>query len=88
MGSGKMEKVAIDDRGRILVPKEVRERLGLRPGSDASYEVKDNRLVIIPPVTPERFREVLEGCITGDQPRIDPLKLKEIWEKPVKRQGK
>ena len=40
MGSVEIEKLAIYDRDRILIPKEERERLGLRPGFKVLDPVK------------------------------------------------
>ena len=77
-----MEEVTVDDRGRILIPKEIRERIGLQPGSGARLEVEDNRLIITPPLSPERFIQEMEGCISEGEPSLEPLKLKEIWEHP------
>lgn len=77
-----MEEVTVDDRGRILIPKKIRERVGLQPGSGARLEVEDNRLIITPPLSPEKFIQQMEGCITEGEPSLDPLKLKEIWEQP------
>ena len=82
---GKMEEVTVDDRGRILIPRRIRERVGLQPGSGARLEVEENRLIIIPPISPERFIQQMEGCIKEGVPSLDPLKLKEIWERPRNR---
>jgi len=82
---GKMEEVTVDERGRILIPRRIRERVGLQPGSGARLEVEENRLVIIPPISPERFIQQMEGCIKEGEPSLDPLKLKEIWERPRNR---
>ncbi|MDH5792588.1 MAG: AbrB/MazE/SpoVT family DNA-binding domain-containing protein [Candidatus Bathyarchaeota archaeon] len=74
-------EVTVDDRGRVLIPKEIRERLGLNPGTEARIEVEDDRLIITPPVTPESFIRRMEGRITEGEPTIDPLRLKKIWER-------
>ena len=82
MGNGnKLDEVVVDDRGRILIPKKVREKLGLRPGYTARIEVRDDKLVISPPISPQEFIDQVEGCIAEGKPTIDPLKLKEIWHK-------
>jgi AbrB family looped-hinge helix DNA binding protein len=36
----------MDKRGRITVPKDARERLGLRAGAVLSWQVEGNRLVL------------------------------------------
>lgn len=85
VGNGKnMEEVTVDDRGRVLIPKKIRERIGLQPGSGARLEVEGNRLIITPPLSPEKFIQQMESCITGGEPSLEPLKLKEIWEQPQK----
>lgn len=79
---GRVVEVTVDDRGRILIPKEVRERLGLKPGSNAKMEAREGKLIITPPLPPEEFIRRMEGCITEGEPAMDPLKLKEMWEEP------
>ncbi len=74
-----MKEITVDDRGRILIPREIRKRLGLHPGTNAQLDVEDHRLIITPPVSPEQFIEQMEGLIVEGEPTIDPLALKEIW---------
>ncbi|RLI09082.1 hypothetical protein DRO42_05190 [Candidatus Bathyarchaeota archaeon] len=81
-----MEEVTVDDRGRILIPKEIRDRLGLKPGSGARLEVERGRLIITPPLSPEEFIRSMEGCIKEGKPTIDPLKLKELWKQSTHQQ--
>ena len=81
-----MEEITVDDRGRVLIPKEIRDQLGLQPGSPARLEVEEGRLIITPPLSPEEFIRRMEGCIKEGEPIIDPLKLKEMWEQPPNKQ--
>lgn len=81
-----LEEVVIDDRGRILIPKEIRDRLGLQPGNTARLEVEEGKLIIMPPLSPDEFIKRMEGCITKGEPAMDPLKLKEVWERTPKKQ--
>lgn len=74
----------IDEKGRVTIPKEAREALGLESGADVRIGVENDRIVIRPRVSREEFIEVMEGCITEetaktDAPDIDPLELKNIW---------
>ncbi len=71
--------IEIDDRGRITIPKEERERLGLTPGRKILIREKDGALIIKRFVSPDNFISELKGCITIKEHRIDPLKLKEMW---------
>lgn len=45
----------IDSGGRVVVPKEVRERLGLRPGSRIVLTEVEGHLEIAPATTPVRL---------------------------------
>lgn len=45
----------IDAGGRVVVPKEVRERLGLRPGSRIVLTEVEGHLEISPATTPARL---------------------------------
>ena len=42
----------IDAGGRVVVPKDIRERLGLRPGAQVELTEIDGALEITPVVTP------------------------------------
>lgn len=81
-----MEQAVVDERGRILIPKHMRESLGLQPGRQARLEMEDGRLIITPPTSPEEFIRKMEGCMKRGTPRMDPLKLNENWEKPHENQ--
>ena len=76
-----MGEVIVDERGRILIPKDIREQLGLQPGSPAKLEVDDGKLVVRPSLSPDEFIRLMEGCIKEGKPSIDPMNLKKIWEK-------
>ena len=79
---GKMstEEVTVDDKGRVLIPKEFRDKVGLRVGGKARLKIEKENIIIIPPISPEEFIKELEGCIKEGTPTIDPLKLKKMWE--------
>ena len=79
------EEVVIDSKGRVLIPKQVREKIGLKPGGKARLKIDKATLVIIPPVSPEEFIEEMEGCIKEGVQTIDPLELKKMWE-PAEKQ--
>jgi AbrB family looped-hinge helix DNA binding protein len=38
----------MDRFGRVLIPKKVREQLGLEPGEALALEVQDHRLILSP----------------------------------------
>ena len=48
-------RATIDGGGRVVVPKPVRERLGLTPGSEVELTERDGWLEIAPAPTPMRL---------------------------------
>ncbi len=36
----------VTSRGRITIPKRIREALGLKPGSEVEFDVEEGRIVI------------------------------------------
>ncbi|RLI18918.1 hypothetical protein DRO49_01600, partial [Candidatus Bathyarchaeota archaeon] len=48
-----------DERGRIVIPKEYRERLGLRPEQEFLIEIRGDELILKPAVSVETFIEKL-----------------------------
>ncbi len=73
-----MGKSEMDERGRITIPKEIRDKAGLKSGDELWITVGKDKVTIEEVVNLEKFIEELKGCITvqGD---FDPMQLKEIW---------
>ena len=46
-----MPKATVSSRGQTVIPKLVREHLGLRPGDDVEFIVRDNGEVLVKPAT-------------------------------------
>jgi len=67
----------LDEEGRVRLPKEVLDELGLRPGQTLILEVRDREILLKPSVGPEEFISELRGCIKGS--KIRPEELKRIW---------
>jgi len=64
-------KATIDRFGRVVVPKDMRDRLGLRPGSELNIEEHDKEIVIkqAEQESPLRIEEgvlVFAGIVLGD----------------------
>ena len=54
--------VEVDDRGRITVPKELRERLGVFPGDEIEVEIDDGCLRLVP---------THAGLVTAESPKTE-----------------
>jgi len=77
------EETILDKKGRVVIPKHVRERLKLVEGVKLKLVVEKSKVVLTKSLSPEEFIKEMEGCVTegAPVPKIDPLRLKEIWEK-------
>ena len=54
-----MSTTTLTSKGQVTVPKEIRDRLGLRPGHQLSFEIEaDGRLVV-------RVKTVELGSLAG-----------------------
>jgi AbrB family looped-hinge helix DNA binding protein len=66
-------------KGQIVVPKDVREHLGLKPGSRVTFEVKEKELIIRPEVDPEKFVEEFGSSFPNKLKK--EIDLKKLYEK-------
>ncbi|HZW57910.1 MAG TPA: AbrB/MazE/SpoVT family DNA-binding domain-containing protein [Nitrososphaerales archaeon] len=68
----------MDERGRIVIPSDIRDELKLRPDQKLRIETRDrNEIVLRLEPDLEKFITELKGCVSGS--KIKPEKLKEIW---------
>ncbi len=72
-----MGEAVIDERGRIVIPNEIRAELKLRPEQRLRISTKGKELVLSPEVGVDEFISGLKGCIHGS--KIKPEDLKAIW---------
>ncbi|MBS7250557.1 MAG: AbrB/MazE/SpoVT family DNA-binding domain-containing protein [Candidatus Freyarchaeota archaeon] len=77
------DEAVVDSKGRIVIPKRLREILDLREGTKVKLLVEEGKIVVMKPVTSKEFIREMEGFIKEGSPiqMANPLKLKEIWEK-------
>jgi AbrB family looped-hinge helix DNA binding protein len=59
-----MTNVTISPKFQVVIPKEIRERLGLRPGQKVRAMAYENRIVLVPVGPIERMRGFLNGIDT------------------------
>lgn len=79
---GITQETVIDEKGRIVISKNIRDSLGLKNGMRVKIYIESNRLIIEKSVSPDEFREKMRGFIKkgSEVPVSDPLKLKQIWK--------
>lgn len=73
----KMGKTKIEERGRVLIPKSIRERTGVRPGEEVEIRIEEGKIVIMPFIDVENFSRELKGCV--EKSEIKPEEIKGIW---------
>lgn len=67
----------IDERGRVVIPREFREKLKLRPAQKLRVEARDHELILRTAISPEDFIKEMKGCVSRS--KVKPEELKEIW---------
>jgi len=65
-------------KGKITIPAEIRERLGIKEGDVLTLELSGGRVVLLPPRTVLNPTKVLDGLVEG-------VSLKEPIEEELKR---
>jgi len=50
-------KMRIGERGQVVIPKELRERFGLLPNTEAEFVEEKGRLLVRPAEVPEPARQ-------------------------------
>lgn len=79
----------VDEQGRVLLPQNLREALGLRPGETLEAEVEEGRLVLRPQSAGAELVEFEGRLVFGGGPVItgDPVqemrdqRLRELIER-------
>jgi len=80
---GLRHELKLDEKGRVMIPREVREALGIKPGESLRLTVEGDKMVLTRPMSPEEFLKK-KGVIKEGSPLplTDPLSMKKIWEAP------
>ena len=65
-------------KGKITIPAEIRERLGIKEGDVITLEVSGGKVVLLPPRTVLNPTKVLDGLVEG-------VSLEEPIEEELKR---
>lgn len=71
-------QTAIDGAGRIVVPKALRDTLGLVPGQRLEIAARDGRLELEPAPTPMHLEETADGVIAVADGELPPLAADQV----------
>ena len=73
-------KAVIDRAGRIVVPKAIRQALGLKPGQPLDIRAGDGRLEIEIASTPMRLKKRGKGMVAVPEGKLPPLTAEHVRE--------
>jgi AbrB family looped-hinge helix DNA binding protein len=73
-------KTAIDAAGRIVVPKPLREALGLKPGQLLEIRAGEGRLEIEIAPTPMRLEKRGKGVVAVPETELPALTAEQVRE--------
>lgn len=76
-------RVAMDRAGRIVLPKGIRDALGLEPGVELEASAEDGRVVLEPPAMPMRLVRRGKGLVAvaeGSLPRLRAGQVRSVLE--------
>lgn len=71
-------RVALDAAGRLVVPKSLRQALGLRPGQALEIRAGDGRLEIEVAATPMRLKKRGKGVVAVPDTALPPLTAEQV----------
>jgi len=77
-----MGKIEIDDRGRLTIPANIREKLALKPGDKLTVKLDSDKSIILrkSPSLEELEKELI-GCITiPSSKKVTVESIKTIWK--------
>ncbi|MGH8936034.1 MAG: AbrB/MazE/SpoVT family DNA-binding domain-containing protein [Acidimicrobiia bacterium] len=66
-------RTTIDKAGRLVIPKPIRERLGLKGGEDLEVVERDGQIEIRPGPTPMWLVEAESGPVAVPERELPPL---------------
>jgi AbrB family looped-hinge helix DNA binding protein len=73
--------VTIDKAGRLVVPKEIRDRMGLRAGDELEIEEYNGKIELSKPRKERKLIENEHGLLTLEpDPNAPPVTAEEIRE--------
>lgn len=66
----------VDSKGRVVLPQEVRERLGITPGTEVEIHEEDGKAVVEPEDDPQQIIDRMEQLVeetTSERGETTPL---------------
>jgi len=78
-----MQTAVVDDRGRVVLPRDLAEDLGLTKGDSVVFEKRGKDYVVVKGESRKgRLEEIMDWdpARTGKPGEVTPRDMKEIWK--------
>jgi len=73
-----MAEVTVSSKNQIVIPREVRERLGVKPGDKLIVVVQDGDVIVLQ--KPKSYRDAITGLGRGVYPAGYLEKERQSWD--------
>jgi AbrB family looped-hinge helix DNA binding protein len=73
-------RTTIDDAGRVVVPKALRDQLGLTGGQEIEITAREGRIEIEVPTTAMRLEKRGKGLVAVPETELPPLTVETVRE--------
>jgi AbrB family looped-hinge helix DNA binding protein len=73
-------KAAMDAAGRLVIPKALRQALGLKPGLVLEARATDGRLELEIATTPMKLKKRGKGVVAVPDTKLPPLSADQVRE--------
>ena len=73
-------KTTIDNAGRLVIPKEIRQQAGLQPGMPLEVSWRDGHIEIEPAITPVKLVRRGRFLVAVPESDVEPLTAEIVEE--------
>ena len=80
-----MTTITLSSKGQVVLPRMVRSKLHLAPGTKLLCEIKGDSVVLTPEVTQRHTREFVKDPLTGLQVTKAPVNAEPVTTDMVKK---
>lgn len=79
----------VGPKGQVVLPKDMRDELGIAPGDEVMFDRSDDRIVVRKARTKDEILNELQGCMAGSALLEDYMKEKQLdREREIRKYGR